>query len=187
MNTKDFFSIFDTILAWRIYACKRIRNAQALPFKCTERVIRKNLHAFYVMECMDKIRKAMQAVIIIASARYQHVSDPDWFVQIGKYLGHAQNVCICMAGQDTVHIIIDLLDIEHDKIRVFHQFEKPGIKRIFFCEGCAARIERRVYAFLLCFLKQIDQKFYLQKRFAAAYGDAAFFSPVGAVAQSLAQ
>ena len=76
--------------------------------------------------------------------------------------------------------IINMLDIQHNKVCIFDQFIKFGEERLFSCKWLSAGIQRCVDTSLMRFSEQLDQKVNLQKRFSATYCNTAFCAPIAA-------
>ena len=115
------------------------------------------------------------------------MADPDWFADLVKVARQIEDVLVGAAGQLSVRLVVNQLDIEQQQVGVFHQLIKFAEIRLLSCERISTGIQRCVNAVLFCLAEQLDQEVDLQQRFSAAHGNAAFFSPVVFIAERFFQ
>ncbi len=77
---------------------------------------------------------------------------------------------------------VDVLYIDQQQVGIAQQLPKPRKKRLLARKRLTGGVHAGVDAPALCLTKQLGQKLDLQQRFAAAHGNAALRSPIGAVA-----
>lgn len=130
-----------------------------------------------------KLIEANQVFVVVAAFRDEDVADPDWFADLVKVARQVEDVLVGAAGQLSVRLVVNQFDIEQQKVSVFHQLVKFTEIWLLSCERISTGIQRCVNAVLFCLAEQLDQEVDLQQRFSAAYGNAAFFSPVVFIAE----
>ena len=115
------------------------------------------------------------------------MADPDRLFDFVQVAEEFDDVLVAKTCEALVRFAIDVLDVDEQKVRCFHQsFD--------FCECIAGASERdsacidtRVNACGFCCFEEFNHEVDLRKRFAAAHGDAAVASPVGLVADRFLQ
>ena len=115
------------------------------------------------------------------------MADPDRFADLVEVARQIEDVLVGAAGQLSVRLVVNQLDIEQQQVGVFHQLIKFAEIRLLSCERISTGIQCCVNAVLFCLAEQLDQEVDLQQRFSAAYSNAAFFAPVIFVAERLFQ
>ena len=131
---------------------------QIFPFKGSECVIWKNLHSLNCLQCCNKVSQSVEIVIPVIAFRNQHVTDPHGYAHIGKLPGHGKDIFIGTSCEDLMLFLINVLDIQHDKICVFHQLFPFFIPRPLFCVRVAAGIKCCVDPKFFCFSEQLSEK-----------------------------
>ena len=110
-----------TFSAWRFYAIKRIRDTQLLIFVDAHRMIRQYIYALDIAERREEVSQLFQVFILICNARNEDVADPYRFVNLTEIAGTIEYVLIAMKRQLAMLFIIDMLDIQKNRISNSHQ------------------------------------------------------------------
>ena len=131
---------------------------KVFPFENSERMIRKNFHSLYSFQRTDKISQAMKVIVTIIALRYQYMANPHGYAHIGKFLRHGKDIFVGTSCEDLVLFLINMFDIQHDKICIFHQLFPFFMPWALFCVRIAAGIKCCVDSKFLGFLKKLSEE-----------------------------
>lgn len=110
-----------TFTARRFYALKRIRDSQLLIFVDAHRMIRQYIYALDIAERREEVSQLFQVFILIGNARNEDMAYPYRLVDLAKIAGTIEYVLIAMKRQLAMFFIIDMLDIQKNRIGNGHQ------------------------------------------------------------------
>lgn len=139
-----------------------IGNAQLLPFKGAQGVVGQYLYLLNVAERIEHLAQTGELLFIGGDARHQYVTNPNRFFYVGQIAGAVENRLVAVAREPTVFLAVDMLDVEQYQIGALH--ETLELRKEWFLTGerLGGRVETGVDATTMGFLKEIDEKVYLQ-------------------------
>ena len=121
-------------------------------------MIRKNFHSLYRFQRTNKISQAVKVIVTVITFRYQHVADPHGYAHIGKFLRHGKDVFVGTSCENLMLFLINMFDIQHDKICIFHQLFPFFMPWALFCVRIAAGIKSCVDSLFFGFLKKFSEE-----------------------------
>ena len=145
-------------------------------------MIGQHIDALDVLERAQEMAKLREVVVVVGNTRHKDMTHPDGFRNIGEIARTIQDVLIGMVREFLMLQRIDMFDVEQEQVRVVHQLLEFAKKRLASGERLSAGVDTGVYAALLGLLEKLRQEVDLEQRFSTAHGDAALFSPIGAIA-----
>lgn len=175
------------LLAGCGHVFERIRDAELLPFIDAEGMIGQHLDALHIAERVDEGTQAAQLIIVVGDSRHEHVADPYRHAKVGETTGTVENVLIAMTGELPVRFAVNMLQVKQHRVGTLHQSHELAVEGLATCERLARRVETRVDAALMSFLKERKEPVDLQQRLTATDGDATLVAPVGTVALRLVE
>ena len=141
-------------------------------------MIRQDIYALDVGERIQETAQLLQIFILIRDAWNQDMTNPYRLVYIAEIAGTIEYVLIAMKRQLAMLFIIDMLDIQKNRISNSHQTLEFLKEFSFFLKWLRRGIKTGIDTTLMCFLKQFDEKVYLHQGFSTAYGNTALVSPI---------
>ena len=141
-------------------------------------MIRQDIYALNVGERIQETAQLLQIFILIRDAWNQDMTNPYRLVYIAEIAGTIEYVLIAMKRQLAMLFIIDMLDIQKDRICNGHQTLEFLKEFSFFLKWLRRGIKTGIDATLMRFLKQFDEKVYLHQGFSTAHGNTALVSPI---------
>ena len=84
-------------------------------------MIRQYINALYIGERREEIAQFFQVLILVGNTWNEYVTNPYRLVNLAKIAGTIEYVLIAMKRQLTMLFIIDMLDIQKDRIGNSHQ------------------------------------------------------------------
>ena len=141
-------------------------------------MIRQYIYALDIAERREEIAQFFQVFILVGNTWNKDVTYPYRFVNLAKIAGTIEYVLIAMKRQLTMLFIIDMLDIQKNRISNSHQTLEFLKEFSFFLKWLRRGIKTGIDATLMCFLEKFDEKVYLHQGFSTAHGDATLVSPI---------
>ena len=124
-----FFSPLHSFARRRDHILKLVGDPEGLPFEERHIMIREHFHLLHIAECVQEFPCAAKERRIVRIPRYQYLTHPDRFPDLRQISEKIQDVGIGLSSQLQVRLRIDVLDIEHDKIRYLHKLKELILKR----------------------------------------------------------
>lgn len=100
---------------------QRVRDTEFLVLIYTQCMIRQDIYALDVGERIQETAQLLQIFILIRDAWNQDMTNPYRLVYIAEIAGTIEYVLIAMKRQLTMLFIIDMLDIQKNRIGNGHQ------------------------------------------------------------------
>ena len=150
-------------------------------------MIGQNLDALDIVQCLDEIAGALEVGIYVRDARNEDMADPDRDLVVGEPPQCFKDVLVAVGRELLVLDRIDVLDIGQHEIGRRHETLEVRIPGLLRRVGSKRGVEAGIDAALVGLLEELRHEGNLHKCFATRYCDAAFGSPVGAVAFRLVQ
>ena len=123
----------------------------------------------------DECTQLAQPVGIIRDTGNHHMADPDRYLFLFQILCKSQNACIVMTGEFFMGLRIHVLDVQHHKIRHFHQLiQLLIVGRRTGTVGYTGCIQTSVDILLLRQTEELQHKVQLHQRLTAGDSNAAF-------------
>lgn len=141
-------------------------------------MIRQYIYALDIAERREEIAQFFQVFILVGNTWNKDVTYPYRFVNLAKIAGTIEYVLIAMKRQLTMLFIIDMLDIQKNRISNSHQTLEFLKEFSFFLKWLRRGIKTGIEATLMRFLEQFDEKVYLHQGFSTAHGNTALVSPI---------
>ena len=179
---QDAACIFYALCRGRRYTLEGVGNVALFPFEKSQRMIGQHIDALDVLERAQEVAKLREVIVVVGNTRHKDMTHPDGFSNLGEIARTIQDVLIGMVREFLMLQRIDMLDVEQEQVRVVHQLLEFAEKRLASGERLSAGVDTGVYAALLRLLEKLRQEVDLEQRFSTAHGDAAIFSPIGAIA-----
>ena len=98
-------------------------------------MVGEDFDALDVVECTDEVAGTCECFVIVAAAGDEYVTNPDGFVDAVEVTEKFDDVLVAVAGEFFVRAVIDVLDVDEQKVCRFH-------KALDFCE-CFAGAPKR--------------------------------------------
>ena len=134
-------------------------------------MIRQYIYALDIAERREEVSQLFQVFILVGNTWNKDVTYPYRLVNLAKIAGTIEYVLIAMKRQLAMLFIIDMLDIQKNRISNSHQTLEFLKEFSFFLKWLRRGIKTGIDTTLMCFLKQFDEKVYLHQGFSTAYGN----------------
>ena len=141
-------------------------------------MIRQYIYALDIAERREEIAQFFQVFILVGNTWNEDVTYPYRLVNLTEIAGTIEYVLIAMKRQLTMLFIIDMLDIQKNRICNGHQTLEFLKEFSFFLKWLRRGIKTGIDATLMRFLEQFDEKVYLHQGFSTAHGNTALVSPI---------
>ena len=141
-------------------------------------MIRKDIYAFHIIQCLKEITQLLQILIFICNTRDEYMANPNWFPDITQITSTIQDIPVRMFGQFTMLLIINMFDVQEYRVCYLHQSLKLLKESPLTGKQLCRSIETGIDTTTVRFLKQFQQEVDLQQSLATAHRDATFVTPV---------
>ena len=173
--------------AWGLRVFQGVVDTEFLVLGKCERMVGEHFDLLDIVQTLDKFAGAFQVLVVVADAGHEHVADPDGLADFVEVTEHVQVVIDGVARQFLVLCRVNNFEVDEQQVGGLHEsfeFAEVGLvtNKVY-----ARRIDAGVDSRRLGRLEEFDEEIHLHQGFAAAHGDAAVFTPVALVAESLFQ
>ena len=173
--------------AWGLCVFQGVVDTEFLVLGKRKRMVGEHFDLLDIVQTLDKFTGAFQVLVVVADAGHEHVADPDGLADFVEVTEHVQVVIDGVARQFLVLCRVNNFEVNEQQVGGLHESFKFAEVGLVTNKVYARRVDAGVDACRLGKFEKFDEEIHLHQGFAAAYGDAAVFTPVALVAQRLFQ
>ena len=177
----------DALGAGGLRVFQGVVNTEFLVLGKRKRMVGEHFDLLDIVQALDKFTGAFQVVVVVADAGHEYVADPDGLADFVEVAEHVQVMFDWVSRQFLVLCGVDNLEIDEQQVGGFHKSFELAEVRLVTNKVYARRIDAGMDSRRLGRLEEFDEEIHLHQGLAAAHGDAAVFTPVALVAESLFQ
>ena len=115
-------------------------------------MIRQHLDFFHSLKCIDEFTKPYEILVLVVPLGHEDMPYPHLDPHVRKGPGQLKDIVIRSLSKDLMSLRIDMLDIEHHKIRVLHEFNELGMIGLLLGIGTSRSIDAGIDPHILCLL-----------------------------------